>query len=200
MEPITGLGTGYQFVRAAQTAAERRSRIATLAAFLAASGRGAVTSDVPTNGALGAAVASHISYMRGILAREGGATGCKLTKLQSSFKAPVFEIDLFRAQFDSNCKIIIHNIFKEQATHRYLQVSTNKIKTVAPIYLVAMTSGQMITFIGWTSLGVGVIGFTIFGSLYLFQRAERNRYQLQNDEALVDVDVIASMSQSSSFN
>jgi len=37
-EPILGLGTSYQFVQAAATAAERRQRIATLASFLAASG------------------------------------------------------------------------------------------------------------------------------------------------------------------
>ena len=38
LEPVLGLGTGYQFVKAAATAAERRQRIATLASFLAASG------------------------------------------------------------------------------------------------------------------------------------------------------------------
>ena len=37
LEPVLGLGTSYQFVRAAATAAERRQRIATLASFLAAS-------------------------------------------------------------------------------------------------------------------------------------------------------------------
>ena len=38
-------------------------------------------------------------------------------------------------------------------------------------------------------LGVGLIGFTILGSLYLFQRAERKRWQNQNDEVLIDVTV-----------
>ena len=42
-EPIVGLGTSYQFIRAAQTAAERRARIATLAAFLSTSGASVVT-------------------------------------------------------------------------------------------------------------------------------------------------------------
>ena len=38
LEPVLGLGTSYQFVRAAATAVERRQRIAPLASFLAASG------------------------------------------------------------------------------------------------------------------------------------------------------------------
>ena len=50
-EPITGLGTSYQFIRAAQTAAERRARIATLAAFLSTSGASAVATDPATNAA-----------------------------------------------------------------------------------------------------------------------------------------------------
>ena len=60
-EPIIGLGTSYQFIRAAQTAAERRARIATLAAFLSTSGASAVTTDPATNAAVGGAVASKIA-------------------------------------------------------------------------------------------------------------------------------------------
>jgi hypothetical protein len=41
--------------------------------------------------------------------------------------------------------------------------------------------------IGWTCFGVGVISFTILGSLDLFQRAERKRWQNQNNEVLIDV-------------
>ena len=37
LEPVFGLGTGIQYVAAAVTIAEKRQRIATLAAFLAAS-------------------------------------------------------------------------------------------------------------------------------------------------------------------
>ena len=49
------------------------------------------------------------------------------------------------------------------------------------------------TLIGWTCLGFGLISFTILGSLYLFQRAERKRWQNQNDEVLIDI--IASISE-----
>lgn len=71
-EPIIGLGTSYQFIRAAQTAAERRARIVTLAAFFSTSGASAVTTDPATNVAVGGAVASKIAYMRAILTRGGG--------------------------------------------------------------------------------------------------------------------------------
>ena len=71
LEPILGLGTSYQFVQVAATAVERRQRIATLAAFFAASG-GALTTDPKTNAAIGASVASKIGYMKAILTRGGG--------------------------------------------------------------------------------------------------------------------------------
>ena len=45
LEPIIGLGTSFQFIRAAKTVADRRARIATLAAFLATSGSSALTTD-----------------------------------------------------------------------------------------------------------------------------------------------------------
>ena len=66
LEPVSGLGTGIQFVSAAATIAEKRQRIATLAAFLATSAA-ALTTDPTTNAAVGGAVASKIAYMRAIL-------------------------------------------------------------------------------------------------------------------------------------
>ena len=177
-EPIIGLGTSYQFIRAAQTAAERRARIATLAALLSTSKASAVTIDPATNAAVGSAVASKIAYMRAILTRGGGSY--KITKLKSSLKdfaiivdTPVLEIDPSRTQFTSNSKMIIDNMFQEHTARRYLQRSAQKIKAVAPTYLAPMASSQINTtaLIGWTCLGVGLISFTILGSLYLFQRA-----------------------------
>ena len=132
--------------------------------------------------------------MRAILTRGGGSY--KITKLKSSLKdfaiivdTPVLEIDPSRTQFTSNSKMIIDNMFQEHTARRYLQGSAQKIKTVAPTYLAPMASSQINTtaLIGWTCLGVGLIGFTILGSLYLFQRAERKRWQNQNDEVLIDV-------------
>lgn len=40
---------------------------------------------------------------------------------------------------------------------------------------------------------MGLISFTILGSLYLFQRAERKRWQTQNNEVVIDV--ISSLSE-----
>jgi hypothetical protein len=43
LAPVQGLGTSYQYVRAAQGLMERRARIATIAAFMAMSGRATLT-------------------------------------------------------------------------------------------------------------------------------------------------------------
>ena len=147
LEPIIGLGTSYQLIRAAQIAAERRARIATLAAFLSTSGVSAVTTDPATN----AAVGSKIAYMRAILTRGGGSYN--ITKSISSLKdfaiivdsvkTPVLEIHLYRTQFTYNSKMIIDNMFQEHTARRYLQGSAQKIKTVAPTYLAPIASTQI---------------------------------------------------------
>jgi len=196
-EPVLGLGTGYQFVKAAATAAERRQRIATLASFLAASA-GAVNTDPTTNAAMGSAVASKIAYMKAILARGGSLQRNQYVLNPSlkdfiitvdSIKTPIFEIHPYRTQFTGNSKMIIDNMFQEHTARRYLQISAQKIKTVAPTYLAPIATTQINTtaLIGWTCFGVGIISFTILGSLYFFQRAERKRWENQNNEVIIDV-------------
>ena len=206
-EPIIGLGTSYQFIRAAQTAAERRARIATLAAFLSTSGASAVTTDPATNAAVGGAVASKIAYMRAILTRGGGSYNIaksisssslkEFAMVVDSVKTPVLDIHPYRTEFTYNSKMIIDNLFQDHTARRYLQGSAQKIKTVAPTYLAPLasvsTKVNTTALIGWTCLGFGLISFIILGSLYLFQRAERKRWQNQNDEVLIDV--IASISE-----
>lgn len=192
LEPVLGLGTGYQFVKAAATAAERRQRIATLASFLAASG-GALSTDPTTNGAIGAAVASKIGYMRAILARGGGSQHIlnpslkDFTIVVDSIKTPM--VHPYRAQFTDNCKITINNMFQEHTARRYLQSSTQKLKNIGPTYLAPIASTQIKTtaLICWTCFGVGLIGFITFGALYLFQRAEHKRWQNQNEGVIIDV-------------
>lgn len=61
-EPIAGLGLSYRFVKAAQTTAERRMRVATLAALLSTSASTVVGSTPATNAGVGGAVASHIAH------------------------------------------------------------------------------------------------------------------------------------------
>lgn len=39
--------------------------------------------------------------------------------------------------------------------------------------------------ISWTFFGVGIVSFTILGPLYLFQLAERKRWQNQNEEVII---------------
>ena len=190
-EPIAGLGVSYHFIKAAQTAAERRARVATLAALLSASTATAVGSNPAANAGLGGAVAAHIAHMRGVLQIRGGQTlGSKVNKtVLDSVKTPVFEIHPYRTQFTYNSKMIIDNMFQEHTSRRYLQGSIHKIKTVAPTYLVPIASTQTNTtaLIGWTCFGVGLIGFTALGALYLFQCAERKRWQNKNDGVIIDV-------------
>ena len=106
-------------------------------------------------------------------------------------KTPVLDIHPYRAQFTANCKVSIKNMFRDHTAPRYLQGSTQNIKTVAPTYLppIASVSTQINTtgLIGWTCFGLGLIGFLTLGSLYLFQRVECKRWQNKNDEIIIDV-------------
>lgn len=183
---------------AAANAVERRQRIATLASFFSASA-GALTTDPTTNAAMGAVVASKIAYMKAIIATRGGSQEFLEYVLTPSLKNylitvnPVVNPVLSPAQIQlqETNKLIIQNMFQEHTARRYLQGSAQKIKTIAPNYLAPMaaasTTVHTTAVIGGTCLGVGLIGFTILGSLYLFQRAERKRWQNQNDEVLIDV-------------
>jgi hypothetical protein len=192
VEPILGLGTGYEFVKAAATAAERHQRIATLASFLAASGE-ALTTDPTTNAAIGAAVASNMGYMKVILARGGSSQIQQYILTPSlkdfaivadSIKTPVLESHAYRRQFTSNCKISIDTMLQEHTACRYCQGSAKKIKMIAPTYLAPIVSTQVSTTV--------FISFTILSVLYLFQRAERKRWQNQNEAAVIDVPIFKS--------
>ena len=125
--------------------------------------------------------------MRAILARGGHLKD--FTIVVDSIKTPM--VHPYRAQFTDNCKITINNMFQEHTARRYLQGSAQKIKTIAPTYLVpiasASTKVNTTALIGWTCFGVGLIGFITFGALYLFQRAEHKRWQNQNEGVIIDV-------------
>ena len=210
LEPIAGLGLGYKFIKAAKTETERRARIATLAALLSASSATAAGSTPAANAGVGGAIAAHIAYMRNALQVRGGSSSfVSVSELKdfkivlNSVKMPISEINPYRKQFTENSKMIINNMFQDHTSHRYLQGSTQKLKTIGSTYLVPIAStastqiktlapiasSQIPTtaLIGWTSVGLGLFSFTILGSLYLFQRAERNRWQNQNDEVLINV-------------
>lgn len=190
-EPIAGLGVSCQFVKAAQTAAERRARVATLAALLSASTATAVGSNPAANAGLGGAVAAHIAHMRSVLQIRGGQIlSSKINEtILDSVKAPVCQTHPYRTQFTSNSKLILDNIFQEHTARRHLQGSIHKLKTVVPTYLVPIASTQTNTtaLIGWTCFGLGLIGCTALGALCLFQGAESKRWQNKNNKVIVDV-------------
>lgn len=66
LAPVKGLATGYQYAQAAQGAMEKRARIATLASFMAMSGRATLT-DPATNAAAGGTIASFIGHMKSVI-------------------------------------------------------------------------------------------------------------------------------------
>lgn len=197
LEPILGFGTSYQFVRTAATAVERRQRIATLASFLAASG-GALTTDPTTNAAMGAAVASKIAYMKAILTRGGSQEIVEYVLIPSlknfaitantgktSLVTPL--LSPAQIEFQANCKRITQNIVREHTARRYINGLGKPTAYLAPIASTQINTTATTIVIGWTSLGVGVVGLTILGALYLFQRAERKRWQNQNNKIVIDV-------------
>lgn len=121
-----------------------------------------------------------------ILANKHQNLGSKIKDFKivlNSTKIP--EIDQYQRQFTENSKMIINNMFSEHTARRYLQGS----RQINPTYLAPIASTQIKTtaVIGWTFLGVGLISCTIFGGLYLFQRAQCQRWknqQNQNDEIM----------------
>jgi len=74
LAPLAGLGTSYKYVQAAQSTMEKRARIATLASFMAMSGRATLT-DPATNGAAGGTIATFIGHMKSIIAKSNNSTG-----------------------------------------------------------------------------------------------------------------------------
>ena len=74
LAPLQGLGTSYQYVRAAQVGMERRARIATLASFMAMSGRATLT-DPATNAAAGGTISTFIGHMKSVIEKSNNSTG-----------------------------------------------------------------------------------------------------------------------------
>ena len=132
-----------------------------MAAFLSAS----------TAAAVGGAVVAYIAHIRDVLQILGGQIlGSKVNKsVLDSVKTPVFEIHPYRTQFTYNSKMIIDNMFQEHTARRYLQGSVDKIVRLTYLVPIASTEIKTNALIGWTCFGVGLIGFTILGALYLFQ-------------------------------
>jgi hypothetical protein len=158
LEPVFGLGTSYQFIKAAQTAAERKARIATLAAFLATSAGSAITTNPATNAAVGGAIASKIAYMRAILVRGGSDQLSEYFLIPSlkdfaimanPIKTTVVPPLLSPAQmeFQDNCKLINQNLFREHTARRYVQGSAQKFKMIefSTTYMAPIASTQLNT-------------------------------------------------------
>jgi hypothetical protein len=199
LEPIAGLGVSYRYIAAAKSAAMRRARIATVAAFLSTSGGSMVTANPNTNIAVGSAVATKIQYMRAILARGGGQVNTSLSakslvslkEYMIKLEAPkTIVMDNYQSKFSMASKQIIDNIFNEHTTRRYVQATQgqtlNKIlpTSVGSLYLRQAATASVF---GWTCFGVLLFGASTVGALYLFQCEKRKRYFANYHEDLLIV-------------
>lgn len=188
--PITGLRIGYQFVLAAESIAERRARILTLACYLATSGASALNSNPPTNVALGGAVAAHISHMREVLkTTRGGQITFKKTKKINLIEILLSDSGnyLYKRQFNSNCKVIIDNIFQEHILRRATQASVKPVKIpheIAPIISLSVISNQA-NLIGCIFITSILFAVTSLTTLYLFQTIKRRRYCVNQKKKVI---------------
>lgn len=205
LEPILGLGTSFNFVRSAATIVERRQRIATLASFLAASG-GALTTDPTTNAAMGAAIASKISYMKAIMSRGGSEEIVEHYLIPGIHKFlinPIQERGLIVKKvvsptqliFQTNCELITKNIFSEHSTRRYTQVLGRKLglskngngfmKASKKLTLAKAASSYFLYLMS--------IVPAVLVSLLLIREAKRKHYHMmsQAHEKAIDVEFIS---------
>ena len=198
LEPVSGLGTGIQFVSAAATIAEKRQRIATLAAFLATSGA-ALTTDPTTNAAVGGAIASKIAYMRAMLMRGGGI--CKqafeyrlmpslkdCTIISDPVQAPLvnyLKVHPYRTEFACKSKTIIDSMFADHTARRYASASAS----VSVVKKIVVNNLNPVPIVGWGVFSLALVGFVGIGGLALFQRAERHHhsYTYLNKQDFIDV-------------
>lgn len=91
-------------------------------------------------------------------------------------------MDTRTVAFQKNCKIIIENMFQEQAMHRALQGSgqriyNNPLVTPTVVSVVSSSSLNILPIIGWTIFGFTLTVISIGTTLHIFQRAERYRYE-----------------------
>jgi hypothetical protein len=161
----------------------------------------AITTDPPTNMAVGAAVAAELAHMR------GGASYqiTKLTKSIFSLKDFVIVVDSAvnptKMQFHSNFNIITQNIFTEHTAKRYnsglARKGTNYFLTVSgPVVIQASAKASIVSLIGYSFLGIGISFTIIYGGLCLIRNANNKHCEIvlqsKSNEQIIDVTYILS--------
>jgi len=199
-EPIVGFEISCQFIKAAESEAERQIRIATLAALFSGYLTTAVSCAPATNAAMSGAIHGHISHMGEMLQTKGGSD-LNIAEIQdfkivcNLVKIPVFSNNHpYQKQFNYNSKIIVNNIFERHTGHRYIQRSTQKL--ITPGYLSPIASNQIsnIKLFGWPFfVGILLIGCTTLDVLYIFQNLECKHWLSQKDEVLIDRSLLFSI-------
>lgn len=97
------------------------------------------------------------------------------------------DIQPYRTEFTNKTRVIIENISKKNKTSYYLQGAGPTIDHNAK-YLTAIAAASTkqnvntTALIGWISVSVARIIWTIIISLYIFAKMESKRYQKQNNQ------------------
>lgn len=107
----------------------------------------------------------------------------------SSAKSFEFEIHPYRSQITYNSKIVIDNLFHEHNTRRYVQALMGKIRNVTSYTFPSteVTQVNISISVGGTFCAIGLVTITILTAFYLFQYAERKRYQSKNNRVITHV-------------
>ena len=204
LEPILGIGTSVQFVRATSSAIERRNRVVTLAAFISTSATSMFHTDPATNFAVGGSIASQISFMKAIIARGEAQETVKYVLIPSlkdfaitsnRLETPAMTRLLSPAQmqFNNKCNIITQNIFVEHTARRYVkglaQKGRNLLTFSGPLIIQTPTKGSIASSIGYSFLGIGISIITIYGLLSMIRNAKKKHYEIvvKANERVIDV-------------
>lgn len=199
-EPLDGLLVAHQFIKVAPNAAEKRLRVATLAACLSTSILNIFVGDVPTNAAAAGAASVQIASMRAVLEARGGGIrhylhsefflrycyGINLKFNYSNYKIiyhtikkPITEISFhpYRIKFAENSRGIIANFLSERKNHYSLTHVESLPRYVVPVVTTTVYSTSFV-FIVSASLTFGLLISIIGGGLCLFQKSKSNRYKI----------------------
>lgn len=181
---------------AAKSTPEFKLGAAKITALVGISAVEAVTGNPEANAAVGLLIAKNVQEWKKILQipSGGGLAGhilpSKGSALIQNFTNQINLINFKKIEFQTtrilkyqdNCQIIQSNILTEHSSKRFLygQPKSKQLKIVKDIGSIAI-----IPLTGRTFLATGIVTFTVFGSLYLFNRAEKDRFKRQ--AAVIDV-------------
>ena len=211
--PFDGLRIGMLWVTSADSIAERRTRIGTLAIMLGSSGVSILNSNMEASAASAGVALNHINFMKEQLKNipPGGWQSSKVTYIlvdgphqiginighlftRNSNKT----LELYRHRA-FECQQIYENMIHNHALNRLGSGTVGQNSTSlayrlgAPSLLINTVAVNQTTVILWVGFGFGLVTISIIGLLALFQWSERKRIlkgktTIQNDNIIIDVE------------